>query len=116
MKKTRTSTKYTMIVGYVLVATVIGSVVGGFLTGAINESNIISLIWALLLTAAAFLGINLTRVTAENLATINTARDAATNPPVEPVTVTATDQGVKVSADAQEAQEAPFDLPPGYSR
>lgn len=116
MKKTRTSTKFTFYSGAALVFTSILVVIGGFYTGAINATNLVEVLYALLLAAASFLGINNFRVAAENIATINTAKEAAVNPPVEPVTVQATDQGVKVSADAQEAQEAPLDLPPGYSR
>ena len=99
MKKTRTSTKFTFYAGAALVATAIIITFVGFYTGAINQTNIVEVLYALLLSAAAFLGINLTRVTAENLATINTAKEAAVIPPVEPVTVEATEQGVMVSTE-----------------
>lgn len=70
MKPKRSSTKFAFNVGYVLIGTAVISIIIGFFVGAINANNIIELIWALLLSAAAFLGINLSRVTIENVAAI----------------------------------------------
>ncbi|WP_156372901.1 hypothetical protein [Deinococcus sp. Leaf326] len=95
-KPKRKSTQFTFMLGYVLVAAAVGVIVMGFVTGSINSTNIVELVWALLLSAAAFLGINLSRVAAENIATIRTAGEAATNPPIADTTISNDDGDITI--------------------
>lgn len=67
-KKLRTSTTFTMVVGGILVlqAVLIGIFVVA--TGALQGGEIVSLVYAYLIGGAAFFGINIGRITAENVA------------------------------------------------
>lgn len=66
-ENSRTSTKYTMRAGWFLILSIVGVTFFGVYIGIITDANIISLVWAYLITAAAMFGINMTRVTVENV-------------------------------------------------
>lgn len=66
-KVTRYSTYYSSRVGIALVVTMI--LLTGFsaFKGTINSSNISDILWVYSISAAAYFGLNLTRVTAESI-------------------------------------------------
>lgn len=78
-KPTRSSSKFTFNVGYILILLVVFLVVFGSVNGLINSNNLVDIMWCLLISAASFLGVNLARVAFENVAKINNG--ISTDPP-----------------------------------
>ena len=66
-KTSRTSTKYSMRAGWFLFVSVVALTAFGLHLGIISATNIVAVVWAYLITAAGMFGINMTRVTVENV-------------------------------------------------
>lgn len=112
-KRMRNSSKFTFYIGYILVAAAVVSVILGFLTGAVNSTNIVELVWALLLSAAAFLGINLSRVAVENVTTIKSAADVSVSSDYMPESTTLSTPSGEVQIDQMSPSKTQADLPVG---
>lgn len=74
----RTSTKYSMRAGWFLFLSIVAITVFGLYLGIITSDNIVTIIWAYLITAAALFGINMTRVTVENVKEKDTKKENST--------------------------------------
>lgn len=66
-KESRTSTKYAMRAGWLLIVAIIAVTFMGLNLGFIGAGNIVEVIWAYFITAGSLFGINVTRVTIENV-------------------------------------------------
>lgn len=63
----RTSTQYSMRAGWFLLITAVGLAYWGLHKGLLSEKNMLEVIWAFFITAGAFFGVNITRITVENV-------------------------------------------------
>jgi len=95
----RNTTKYVFNIGYVLISYVLLAVTYGIYAGLVTDANFVAVILAILATGAAFFGINVTRVTAENVASIRSAGDVAAASPYMPEATQVTSPGGTVTVE-----------------
>ena len=115
----RNTTKYVFNLGYVLIAYVLLAVTYGIYAGLVTEDNFVAVILAILATGAAFFGINVGRVAAENVASIRSAGDVAASSPYMPEATQLTSPSgvVTVEQKPEVTMGQQADLPVGdYSR
>jgi hypothetical protein len=104
-KKTRSSTKFVTVVGFIMIMYTLGLVTYGMFNGIVTTAIFPSLVTSLLLTALTFFGINVARITTENTIGMKTAGDVATSPvPAPDETVVQTDSSI-ASVKTSDLQE-----------
>lgn len=114
-KTTRSSTKFAFNIGYILIAYVLVMITYGMSAKLVTADNFVPVILAVLGAGVSFFGINLARVTTENVYSVKSATNLAASSPEFPEETQLTSPAGTVTVEQQPLEvkdTSVWDTPP----